>query len=150
MSKVTYDYLFDDEPLFPTYVQLQMADQSIWFLEGIAKDIMVRIQDNYVPTDFMILDMEEEEEDVLSSLEDHSSTPPTRSSTSDLDKSTSNSLNKRYVAISIVIQLMNSQRRPAPRGDADQPNARGINPQRMRKRKQTLEKMNRLCRKQVL
>ena len=22
MSKVTYDYLFDDEPLFPTYMQL--------------------------------------------------------------------------------------------------------------------------------
>jgi hypothetical protein len=29
MSKVTYDYLFGDEPLFPTYMQLQMADQSI-------------------------------------------------------------------------------------------------------------------------
>ena len=29
MSKVTYDYLFADEPLFPTYMQLQMADQSI-------------------------------------------------------------------------------------------------------------------------
>jgi hypothetical protein len=26
MSKVTYEYLFDDEPLFPTYMQLQMAD----------------------------------------------------------------------------------------------------------------------------
>ena len=41
-----------------------MADQSIRFLEGIAKDIMVRIQDHYVPADFMILDMEEEVEDV--------------------------------------------------------------------------------------
>ena len=29
MSKVTYEYLFGDEPLFPTYMQLQMADQSI-------------------------------------------------------------------------------------------------------------------------
>ena len=29
MSKVTYDYLFGDEPLFPTYKQLQMADQTI-------------------------------------------------------------------------------------------------------------------------
>ena len=25
MSKVTYEYLFGDEPLFPTYMQLQMA-----------------------------------------------------------------------------------------------------------------------------
>ena len=29
MSKVTYEYSFGDEPLFPTYMQLQMADQSI-------------------------------------------------------------------------------------------------------------------------
>ena len=59
-----YEYLFGDEPLFPTYMQLQMADQSIRFLEGIAKDIMVKIQDHNVPTNFMILDIGEEEEDV--------------------------------------------------------------------------------------
>ena len=41
-----------------------MADQSIWFPEGIAKDIKVKIQDHYVPADFMILDMGEQEEDV--------------------------------------------------------------------------------------
>ena len=64
MSKVTYDYLFGDEPLFPTYMQLKMADQSTRFPEGIAKDIMVKIQDHYVPTEFMILDMGEEEEEV--------------------------------------------------------------------------------------
>ena len=64
MSKVTYDYLFGDEYLFHTYMQLQMADQSIRFLEEIAKHIMVRIQDHYVPIDFMVLDMGEEEEDV--------------------------------------------------------------------------------------
>jgi len=29
MSKVMYEYLFSDEPLFPIYIQLQMADQSI-------------------------------------------------------------------------------------------------------------------------
>ena len=29
MSKVMYEYLFGDEPLFPTYMQLQMVDQSI-------------------------------------------------------------------------------------------------------------------------
>jgi hypothetical protein len=30
-------------------MQLQIADQSIRFLEGIAKDIVVKIQDNYTP-----------------------------------------------------------------------------------------------------
>jgi hypothetical protein len=64
MSKITYDYLFGDEPLFPTYMQLQMADQTIQFLKGIAKDIMVKIQDYYVPIDFMILNMGEAEKDV--------------------------------------------------------------------------------------
>jgi hypothetical protein len=60
MSKVTYEYLFGNEPLYLTYMQLQMADQSIWFLEGIAKDIMVKIQDHNALADFIILDMEEE------------------------------------------------------------------------------------------
>ena len=57
---------FGDEPLFSTYMQLQMTDQSIRFLEEIAKDIMVKIQDYYVPADLMILDIgeEEEEEDI--------------------------------------------------------------------------------------
>ena len=59
MSKVTYEYLFSDEPLFPTYLQLQMADQSIQFLKGIAKDVIVRIHDQYASADFMVLDMGE-------------------------------------------------------------------------------------------
>jgi len=53
----------------------------------------------------------------------------------DLDKSTSNSIEKRYIVISIVIPLMNGQRRPAPTEDTEHPNTRGINPQRMRKKK---------------
>ena len=40
-----------------------MADQSIRFPKGIARDVMVRIQDHYAPTDFMVLDMGEEEDD---------------------------------------------------------------------------------------
>jgi hypothetical protein len=63
MSKVTYDYLFGDEPLFLIYMQLQMADQTIQFPEGIAKNIMVKMQDYYVPAD-MILNMGGKEEDV--------------------------------------------------------------------------------------
>jgi hypothetical protein len=63
MSKVTYEYLFGNEPLYPTYMQLQMVDQLIRFLEDITKDVMVKIQDHYVPADFMVLDMGEEEDD---------------------------------------------------------------------------------------
>ena len=51
-----------------------------------------------------------------------------RSFTSDLDKSTSNSLKKRYVVISIVILLMSSRRRATPGGDVDHPNVKGTNP----------------------
>ena len=38
-------------------MQLQMVDQSIQFLEGIAKDVMVRIHDQFGPGDLMVLDM---------------------------------------------------------------------------------------------
>jgi len=34
-----------------------MADQTIRFPEGVAKDILVKIQDEYAPADFVILDM---------------------------------------------------------------------------------------------
>jgi hypothetical protein len=40
-----------------------MADQTFRFSEGIAKDVNVQIKDHYVPTDFMVLDMGEEEHD---------------------------------------------------------------------------------------
>ena len=40
-----------------------MVDQSIQFLEGITKDVMVRIHDHYAPADFMVLDMGEEDDD---------------------------------------------------------------------------------------
>jgi hypothetical protein len=34
-----------------------MADQSLQKLEGVAKDVLVKNQDAYNPTDFVILDM---------------------------------------------------------------------------------------------
>ena len=40
-----------------------MADQLIQFLEGIAKEVIVRIHDQYAPADFMVQDMGEEEDD---------------------------------------------------------------------------------------
>ena len=62
MSKVTYEYLFGDEPLFPIYMQLQIEDQSIRFPEGIAKNVMVWIHNHFAPIDFIVLDMGEEED----------------------------------------------------------------------------------------
>jgi hypothetical protein len=96
MANITYEYLFGKEPLYPTYVQLQMADQTFWFPEGIVKDVMVQIHDHYVPTDFMVLNMGEEEYDPHRlCLEDRFSTQLEQSSTWDLEKSTSSSLLRR-------------------------------------------------------
>jgi len=39
-----------------------MVDQTIQFSDRIAKDILVKIQDDYVPANFMILDMGIDEE----------------------------------------------------------------------------------------
>ena len=76
-----------------------------------------------------------------SSLEDRSSTPPTRSSTLDLDKSTSNSLEKRYAVILIVILLMNSQRIAALGGDVDHSNIKGTNPDGMNGKMKNLKRL---------
>jgi hypothetical protein len=43
-------------------MQLQMVDQSIQFSKGIAKDVLVQIQDRNVLADFMVLDMGAEDE----------------------------------------------------------------------------------------
>jgi hypothetical protein len=52
MSKVTYELIYGDLPLYSTYIMLQMVDQSQLFPEGIARDVPVKIKDNYVLTDF--------------------------------------------------------------------------------------------------
>jgi len=51
MSKETYESLFYTE-LAPTSVYLQLADQSVCYVEGIALDLLVKIRDAYFPTDF--------------------------------------------------------------------------------------------------
>jgi hypothetical protein len=56
MSKVTYDEILGG-PLSTTNFQFQMAYQSLWKPEGVAKDILVKIRDAYIPTDFIILNM---------------------------------------------------------------------------------------------
>jgi hypothetical protein len=44
-------------------MQLQMTDQSVQFLVGIVKDVIVQIQDHYVHANFMVLDMGVEDEE---------------------------------------------------------------------------------------
>jgi hypothetical protein len=61
MSKVIYDKILGG-PLSTTNFRLQMADQSSQKLVGVAKDILVRIRDTYIPMDFIILDMGHDKE----------------------------------------------------------------------------------------
>ena len=60
---------------------------------------------------------------------------------SDLDKSTSNSLEKRYAVILIVTLLMNTPRRAAPGGDVDHPNVKGSKPDGMNRKMKNLKRM---------
>jgi hypothetical protein len=56
MSKVTYDKILGG-PLSTANFQLQMVDQSLRKPEGVAKDVLVRVGDTYITTEFIILDM---------------------------------------------------------------------------------------------
>jgi hypothetical protein len=40
-----------------------MADQTFRFIDGIAKDVPVQIDDHFIPTNFLVLDMGEDEYD---------------------------------------------------------------------------------------
>jgi hypothetical protein len=57
MPKVIYDQLNHDS-LVPTSMQLQLVDQLIWHLVGIAEDIPVRIRNSFIPVDFVVLKMD--------------------------------------------------------------------------------------------
>jgi len=50
-------------PLKPTYIQLQMADQTFRKVEGIVTDVLVKIDDHFIHTDFQVIDMGEDEYD---------------------------------------------------------------------------------------
>jgi hypothetical protein len=63
MAKVTYELLFGTMPLNPTYIQLQMADQTFRQVEGTVTNVPVKIDDHYVHTDFQVVDMGEDEYD---------------------------------------------------------------------------------------
>ena len=64
MSKVTYDKLLCG-PLSATRIRLLLADQTIRFPEGLAKDVLVKLREEYVPVDFVVLDMGGDEETPL-------------------------------------------------------------------------------------
>jgi len=63
MAAVTYMLLFGTMPLKPTYIQLQMADQTFRKVEGIVTNVPVKIDDHFVHTDFQVIDMGEAEYD---------------------------------------------------------------------------------------
>ena len=52
MAAVTYQLLYETMPLQPTYIQLQMADQTFRKVEGIVPDVPVKIDNHFVDTDF--------------------------------------------------------------------------------------------------
>jgi hypothetical protein len=57
MPKVVLDQLNYTE-LSPTTIRLQLADSSIRYPPGIAEDIPVKVQDCFIPMDFVVLDMD--------------------------------------------------------------------------------------------
>ncbi|XP_066361175.1 uncharacterized protein [Miscanthus floridulus] len=51
--------------LMPTPMMLQLADSMVRYSVGIVEDILMKIQDCYIPIDFMVLDMEVAKESTL-------------------------------------------------------------------------------------
>jgi hypothetical protein len=56
MSKEHYEKLFYTE-LVTTFAYVQLADQTTCYIERVMCDVLVKVRNNFVPTDFMILDM---------------------------------------------------------------------------------------------
>jgi hypothetical protein len=50
-------------PLHPTYAQLQMADQSFCFVDRLAKDVLIQIDYHFIPIDFLVIDIGEDDYD---------------------------------------------------------------------------------------
>jgi hypothetical protein len=62
MSKVTYELIYGDLPLYSTYIMLQIVDQSQRFPKEIARDVPVKIKDHYVLTNFLVIGMGDEQD----------------------------------------------------------------------------------------
>jgi hypothetical protein len=57
IPKVIYDQLNHDS-LVPTFLHLQLADQSIWRPVRIAEYVLVRIRNFFMPVDIVVLEMD--------------------------------------------------------------------------------------------
>jgi hypothetical protein len=57
MPMVIYEKLLYPA-LSPTYMCVQLVDSTIRYLEGIAKNILVRVRDSFVLADFVVRDIE--------------------------------------------------------------------------------------------
>ena len=57
MPMVIYEKLLYPA-LSPTYMCVQLADSTIRYPEGIAKNVLVRVRDSFVFTDFVVMDIE--------------------------------------------------------------------------------------------
>ena len=59
MPKKVFDKL-NYSTLMPTSMRLQLADQSVRYPVGIAKNNPIKIRNFFVPVDFVVLDMQED------------------------------------------------------------------------------------------
>ena len=57
MPMVIYEKLLYPA-LSPTYMCVQLADSTIWYPEGIAKNILVHVRDSFILADFVVMDIE--------------------------------------------------------------------------------------------
>jgi hypothetical protein len=56
MPKVIYDKIIGD-PLLYTNMRLQLADQTLCYLEGVLEDAIIRVGQSYVPVDFVVVEI---------------------------------------------------------------------------------------------
>ena len=59
MPMVIYEKLLYPS-LSPTYMSVQLADSTIQYPEGIAKNVLVRVWDSFILADFIVMDIEDD------------------------------------------------------------------------------------------
>jgi hypothetical protein len=62
MSKVTYKLIYGDLPLYSTYINVADGRSITMVLGGIARDVPVKIKDNYILTNFLVINMGDEQD----------------------------------------------------------------------------------------
>jgi len=55
MPKVIYEKILNDSLLYIN-MHLQLADQSICYLEGVLEEVVIRVGQSYVPVDFVVME----------------------------------------------------------------------------------------------